>query len=386
MTVDLQDATASDLAERDLRISRIEAGLEALGATALLAYGAAWRRENVRYLVNAQIAGDVSFVLLDERRSLIAFVSRTSDMQRVRAAGWADEVVRLTPGSLEELFARLRDVGGRKLAVGYLELLPDGLAARLREEMAPRTEIVNGSALMANVRLKKSAWELDRHRAAGRICDAGWQRFVEVLEPGLPEYLITAEVEASLKAAGAEDNFMLMASGGDEVRGMVPPGERRLQNHDLVRTELTPQLDGYWTQICRSAVVGEPTDGQKASFDLFREAMQAGLDVVREGVTCHEIARAENAVFERRGFGEYCSSAWTRVRGHNLGTYLDESPIIEGNHTVLPAGAVLIVHPNTYTPLAGYHVLGDPITVTESGYERLLTTEVKLFSTKEAAR
>ena len=38
---------------------------------------------------------------------------------------------------------------------------------------------------------------------------------------------------------------------------------------------------------------------------------------------------------------------------------------------------------NTYTPLAGYHVLGDPVVVTATGYEVLIETERKLFSTDE---
>jgi Xaa-Pro dipeptidase len=50
---------------------------------------------------------------------------------------------------------------------------------------------------------------------------------------------------------------------------------------------------------------------------------------------------------------------------------------------VLPEGAVFIIHPNTYTPLAGYHVLGDPVVVTATGYEVLIETERKLFSTDE---
>lgn len=51
-------------------------------------------------------------------------------------------------------------------------------------------------------------------RRAGAVCAAGWRKFVEVLEPGLPEYRIVAEVEAELKRLDAEDNFMLIASGG----------------------------------------------------------------------------------------------------------------------------------------------------------------------------
>lgn len=92
------------------------------------------------------------------------------------------------------------------------------------------------------------------------------------------------------------------------------------------------------------------------------------------------MARAENDVFRRHGYGEYCTSRYTRVRGHGHGLHPDETPsIVEGDRTVLEEGSVVIVHPNTYTPLAGYHVLGDPVVVTAGGFEPLLATERKLF-------
>jgi Xaa-Pro dipeptidase len=103
------------------------------------------------------------------------------------------------------------------------------------------------------------------------------------------------------------------------------------------------------------------------------------MAAVRPGVTAHDVAKAQNDVFRGRGFGEYCTSQYTRVRGHGHGLHLDETPIIEGNETVLPENAVFIIHPNTYTPLAGYHVLGDPVRVTKDGCEVLIPTERKLF-------
>jgi Xaa-Pro aminopeptidase len=235
--------------------------------------------------------------------------------------------------------------------------------------------------MMNHVRLVKSEWELEQIRRAGVVCSLGWKAFVEALKPGVKEYEIVAAVEAELKKLGAQDNFMLIASGGTEVKGMTPPGNRQLQLGDMVRTELTPQLNGYWAQICRSAVLGEPSDGQKRSFEVFNEALEAGLSVVRAGVTAHEIACAENDVFRKYGYGEYCTSQYTRVRGHGHGLHVDEIPaIVEGDHTVLEENSVIIVHPNTYTPLAGYHVLGDPVVVKKDGWEPLLTTERILFT------
>jgi Xaa-Pro aminopeptidase len=103
------------------------------------------------------------------------------------------------------------------------------------------------------------------------------------------------------------------------------------------------------------------------------------MAAVRPGVTAHDIAKAQNDVFRARGYGEYCTSQYTRVRGHGHGLHLDETPIIEDNETVLPENAVFIIHPNTYTPIAGYHVLGDPVRVTPDGAEVLIGTERRLF-------
>src|SRR5690606_34581319 len=122
---------------------------------------------------------------------------------------------------------------------------------------------------------------------------------------------------------------------------------------DMVRTELTPQMNGYWLQICRSAVVGRASDAQKRSFELFNEAVEAGLSVVKPGVTAHEVAVAENDVFRRHGYGGCCGAEYTRVRGRGRGRRVDETPIGEGSHTVLRGRAVFSVPPATFTPIAG---------------------------------
>lgn len=370
--------------ERERRYGHLADAMGVAGLDAVLAFGPGWRRENVRYLTDAPVQGAASFVLVPIDAAPSAFSTRRSDVEVVRARDWVTDVSWLERPYAVVLSDRLRESGAKRLGVAHLELLPIGYLELIRTAL-PNCEIVSATALFDGLRMVKSNWELARMRRAATVCAAGWRRFVEVLEPGLPEYRIVAEVEGELKRLGAEDNFMLIASGGDEVRGMTPPGDRRLQPGDMVRTELTPQMDGYWLQICRSAVVGPPSDGQKRSFELFNEAVEAGMAAVHPGVTAHEVAKAENDVFRSRGYGEYCTSQYTRVRGHGHGLHLDETPIIEGNETVLPEGSVFIIHPNTYTPLAGYHVLGDPVVVTASGCATLIDTERKLFASKLGA-
>jgi len=370
----------ADAAERALRLGRVRSAMAAGGLDALLAFAPAWRRENVRYFTDAPLAGTASFALLTaaDADGVSAFSTRRADLDSIAGRGWVTDTQPLSVRAPSALIERLASAAPARLGVAHYELLPEILLSELTRAL-PRTEIVSATGLMDDVRLVKSDWEIARMRQAAGVVDAGWNAFVDALRPGLPEHGIVAAVEAAIKGLGAEDNFMLIASGGDEVRGMTAPTPRLLAQGDMVRTELTPQLNGYWLQICRSAVVGRASDAQRRSFDLFNEAVEAGIAAVHPGVTAHEVARAQNDVFRARGLGEYCTSQYTRVRGHGHGLHIDETPIIEGNETELPENAVFIIHPNTYTPIAGYHVLGDPVRVTRDGAEILITTERKLF-------
>ncbi len=361
-------------AEMQWRSDRIRAALAAADMEALVVFAPAWRRENVRYLTDAALESSAAFAYLPSTGAATAFVCSEGDARAVQLAGFVEDIRGIAFPNVAELAERIRsDLPKGRVGVAGAEFLPFGIRRQL-EALLPNVQLVSASDLMDSVRLVKSDLEIERLRLAGAICDKSWQAFQDACRPGVREFEIVAEVEARLRAEGAEDNFMLIASGGSDVRGMTPPSDRRLERGDLVRTELTPQFAGYWTQICRTAVLGPPSVKQRESFELFDEAVAAGLEAIKPGVTAHEVALAENDVFRRYGYGEYCSSEYTRVRGHCLGLYLDEVLILEGVHTVLEKNTVLVVHPNTYTPLAGYFVLGDSVLVTDKGAENLLAT------------
>ena len=367
------------LDERDWRWGRVRARMAEARIDGLLAYAPGWRREDLRYLADAHLRGSFALLYLPLEGDATAF-ALPADLDAFAPAGWVQDVREFDPFGLGSVLELLRGPGRpQTLAISHAELIPLGFRDALVDGLGAGTRLVGATKLMSAARMVKSEDELERLRHCGKITDAAWEGLLAALRIGVTEYELVASTEAALKAMGATDNFMLIASGGDEVRGMTPPSGRRLAPGDMVRTELTPQCNGYWTQICRSAVLGRANDGQRASFELFNEALDAGLGVLRAGVTAHDVATAENDVFRARGMGEYCSAQWTRVRGHGHGAHLDEVPIVEGEDTVLEAGAVVIVHPNTFTPLAGYHVLGDPVVVTDDGWEPLVNTPRVLF-------
>ena len=223
--------------------------------------------------------------------------------------------------------------------------------------------------------------EIEATRRAAVLADKGYEVFRQVCRPGIAEYEIIAALEAFLRHNNCPDNFMIIGSGGPEVMGMHPPGERRLKLGDMVTTEITPCVNGYYAQLCRTLVVGEPSEAQLRAFDVYSEAFEAGLAAVRPGVTAGHIAKLENDVFRAHGLGEYTTARYTRVRGHGLGIYLDTPPaILEDVDMPLAENMTIIVHPNTYHPEVGYIVFGDSMVVRADGPEVLSTCPRKLFS------
>ena len=338
----------------------------------LLLYGHGWRKEFFRCLVNANYSGPHAAAVLSRSGELLIVVSHPWDYELVSAAVSAEVI--LDPSfNLAVFFA-----GVGKTAIAGLEFMEERLVNAVSKDP------VNATAAIEELRRVKTADEIESIKKAAELADRGYQRFAEVLEPGMREYELVAEVEAFLKSNGAEDNFMLIASGGVEVVGMKPPTGRKFQKGDSVTTELTPQVNGYYAQICRTIVLGRPSPGQEQSFAIFSEAQQAGQDLVRPGVKASDVARAQNEVFRKYGYGEYTGSKYTRVRGHCLGLFPDETPhILEDVDYVIKAGMIVIAHPNTYLPLSGYMVFGDTLQVTAAGNVSLNHTDKKLF-VKEA--
>jgi len=333
------------------------------GWDSILLYGNAWRKDPFRSLVNFNFSGD----------HVLARLSRTGEVTVTFSDPWDAENA---SAELEPEFTRAFAGGAAAgiIAIGGLEFMEERFVA------ACGSLPVSATADVEELRRVKTAEEIGFIKQACDLADRGYQHFATVIEPGMREFELVAEVEAFLKTSGAEDNFMLIASGGTEVTGMKPPTERKFQKGDSVTTELTPQVNGYYSQICRTLVLGEPSPGQLQSFAIFSEAQQAAENLIKPGITAAAAARAQNDVFRKYGYGDYTGSKYTRVRGHCLGLYPDETPhILEDVDYVLKQDMVVIAHPNTYLPLSGYMVFGDTLLITETGNTRLNKTEKKLF-------
>ncbi len=350
---------------RDERAARLRAAMQGAGLDLLVIAGNAWRSDYIRYALDVTpMEGEVvALITLTGQARL--FVESPVEAARIAAEQPGVQVHWST--------TPIADAGRAVAASGaaHAGLAPAQAPAGLARGALGAT-VAATTALMDRLMVAKSAAEADAVERACAIADAGYGVFRDASRTGRREYELTADTEAWFRANGCPENFMILGSGGQELRGMHPPGDRQLIPGDLVTTELTPCVDGYYAQICRTLVIGPPSAEQLSAYAVYVEALEAGIAMVRPGATHGDVAKAQNDVFRKHGLGDYVTSEYTRVRGHGMGLFVDGVHVLEDVKLVLEPDMTLIVHPNTYHPVVGYIVLGDTVRVTEDGC-RVLT-------------
>jgi Xaa-Pro aminopeptidase len=357
------------------RRTRLAAAMAAEAIDVLVVAGNPWRSDYLRYAADLAPAEGHAFAVIERESAVRVIAEHPLEAARFRSER-PDLQVSWSVSPIEDTESAIRSLGRRRVALAPLAAVPYRLATGpLGPSMARAT------AMLDRLMLRKSPAEMHAFRRAAALADEGYTVFCEAARVGRPEYALVAEVEAFFRSRGCPENFQILGSGGREVRGMHPPTERRLAPGDVVTTELTPCVEGYYAQICRTLVIGTPSEAQERAFAVYDEALQAGIAAVRPGATAGGVARAENEVFRRHGLGDYVTSEYTRVRGHGLGLYVDGRPaVLEDVGLVLEPDMTFVVHPNTYHPEVGYFVHGDSVRVTETGCEILTRTARRLFS------
>jgi Xaa-Pro aminopeptidase len=364
-----QPAMNSSLAAQ--RRQRLWQACEAAGIRTLIVYGNAWTCDYLRYACDfAPLEGHALAILDSNSTRLLLEVRSEASSASAKTHGlevkWASDFYAEAQSAIT--------AAGAGLGHAPAAHLPSGLTPTFATS-------IDFTAAFQNLLMVKLEGEIAAVRRAAMLADEGYEVFRHAAREGRAEFEIVGELEEFFRSRGCPDNFMIMASGGQEVRAMHPPSARRLRRGDLVTTELTPCLDGYYAQICRTLVVGAASAEQQQAFDVHLEALEAGMAFVRPGVTAGEVAMVQNDIFRAHGLAKYITSEYTRVRGHGLGLYVDSRPaVLEGEPTRLEASMTIIVHPNGYHPASGYMVLGDAVVLRDGGNEVLTQTPRRLFT------
>jgi Xaa-Pro dipeptidase len=131
--------------------------------------------------------------------------------------------------------------------------------------------------------------------------------------------------------------------------------------------ELSVVVDGFWADLTRTYVAGQPSARQQHIHEIVFAAHDAAIAAIRPGRTGAEVDHAARQIIEAASFG----STYYHQTGHGLGfCYHETLPLLHPTYErPLAPGMVTSVEPGIY--LSGEFGLRieDDVLVTETGAE-----------------
>jgi len=274
-----------------------------------------------------------------------------------------------------------RGVSGARLGLEQAPLsrgAERGLAAAL-----PKAAWSDASGWVEQLRLIKSAAEVDNHRRAGQLAAAGLDAGFAAARGGATELEIKGASIAAVFVEGARrcPALAVTAAGnalvGERIAAVhAPAGARPAKPGDPVFVVLSASVEGAHCELSRTIVVGDrPTDIQRGWFRSVARAHEAALRRARPGTPASDLDRAARAALREDGLAEYL----TMRTGHGLGLAPVEPPNLGvGDQTPLQPGMVISIEPGVCVPGAGGALWADNYVVTQAGAEPLTAYPVEV--------
>jgi Xaa-Pro aminopeptidase len=160
-----------------------------------------------------------------------------------------------------------------------------------RGKKAPR-EIVYPAQYLHEMRLVKSAAEIDVMRRACEVSAEGHVRAMRLTRPGMKEYEIQAEIEYVFRRSGAKAPGYTSIVGAGKNACVLHYVENRdtLLSGDLVLVDAGAEVGYYTGDITRTwPVDGRFSPAQREVYDLVLRAQMDVLNLVRPGLEYHKL-------------------------------------------------------------------------------------------------
>ncbi|MCD6046606.1 MAG: pepP [Gammaproteobacteria bacterium] len=288
------------------------------------------------------------------------------------------------------------------------------LKRKVRQGIKVPEDIVNVEAILFEMRLIKSAEEIELMRHVGQISVAAHKRLMKACSPGMFEYQLQAELEYEFMYQGCQEPaYTSIVAGGENAIVLHYISNRdQVKEGDLLLVDAGGQYEYYASDITTTFPVnGKFTPEQKLIYDLVLKAQLETFKLIKPGTPWWSLQEnifrilteglvelgilqgdlekllAEKAVFK---FYMHNSGHWLGLDTHDVGAYK-----VDGQWRPLQSGMVLTVEPGLYLSkdIAGldpkWHGIGvrieDDLVVTETGYDILTkglprtTEEIEVF-------
>jgi Xaa-Pro dipeptidase len=296
-----------------------------------------------------------------------------NDKAKAKALPWVGEVRAYTdvPFPEEMIGGCLKEMGLGEAKLGF-ELgddqrlgFPANYLLRLTEAF-PKAQIKDGTAALTEMRIIKSPQEIEFMRKACEISVRAYDRCLPQLHPGMTRREIADKLYISMIEEGAHPRhpgFLMLNSS-------TRYDDRRYNKGDRMVADFGACYEGYYGDITRMAIFGEPTPDHKKDHETACDVIELCFAGMLPGTPIAELSRIANRELLKRGYQTVDSPK--RI-GHGIGMARAEPPSLnEVEKELHRPGMILALEPKVRSEKSAVH-LEEDVLITEKGPEFLTT-------------
>lgn len=274
----------------------------------------------------------------------------------------------------EAILATLGEIGGARGRIGIDEQGIPPATWRTLSQRLPETTLVEAGAIFSHIRRVKTPEEIGLLRQAAAINEQAANRAFSLAREGVSEEALEQAFRTEVARAGATPGHW-ETTFGPRSSGSFHAGPYAGCRGDLIRSDSSCRLRGYWSDIGRTRVIGTPSREHLQTYDALRVGQEAALKAVRPGARVGDLFALTVETICRSGLPNYRR----HHVGHAIGLEMYEAPLlVEASDDRLEAGMVINVETPYYESGYGGFQVEDTILVTETGGELLTAADRSL--------
>jgi len=352
------------------------------GANAFVMYASS-RDADMRYLT--QFVTSDPFVFFKKVNK--AGVIIVSQMESGRASRQSTaSIITRTQAGLPEILKTEKDswkATAKMIAgqVGKKVLVPPNFPVAMAHALGEFCTVAVDIGTVASIRETKSRDEIKAMKHVQNITETAMGVAVSLIRRStikkgilhsdgkpLTSELIKFSMHSLLLEHGCTAMDSIVSCGEDTA---VPhmTGTGPLKADEPIVIDLFPceEKTGYYADMTRTVVKGEPSTEIRDMFTALREAKQLGISQVKAGASGTDIYQSVVDFFKDHGY-ESDTRGFIHNLGHGVGLQVHELPTVGPAGKELKAGSVITVEPGLYYPGIGGVRLEDIGEVTKKGF------------------
>jgi Xaa-Pro aminopeptidase len=276
--------------------------------------------------------------------------------------------------------------------VGKKILVPPNFPIALANAMSEYCTVEVDGGTIQSMRAKKSKIELILMNNVQKVTEKAMDRAISLIRSSsvkkgilyLDQKPLTSEhlkfsMHSLLLEHGCSAVDTIVSCGEDTA---IPhmSGSGPLKSDEPIVIDLFPvdEKSGYYADMTRTVVKGEPSKDIREMYDALREAKKLGISRVKAGVSGADIHQAVVDFFNERGY-ETDTRGFIHNLGHGVGLQVHELPTIGPAGKALESGNVITIEPGLYYPGIGGVRLEDIGAVTARGFNNFTTFSEELI-------